>query len=173
MKINILTLLGVLLLLGGCSSKTDEVYQNSIQKGLDAVAEDNFNKAEGLFEIALDTKKDDPQAKAYVTQVKLILEANNLVKDNKIEDAIQSLNKSIKVKQGSKVISSVSKDKVEELTVQQQNQTKFNSLLSDAKNLNKSRDFQKSNQTLVVLFNEDLTQFITIKEEAGKFKSFQ
>ena len=46
----------LLMLLGGCSSKTDELYQDSIQKGLDAIAEDNFSKAQGLFEVALEAK---------------------------------------------------------------------------------------------------------------------
>jgi hypothetical protein len=53
----IVALIGLLLLLGGCSSKANAMYQNSIQKGLDAIAEDNFSKAEGLFEVALEAKE--------------------------------------------------------------------------------------------------------------------
>jgi hypothetical protein len=47
----------IVIFLAGCSSKADELYQNSIQKGLDAIAEDNFSKAEGLFEVALEAKE--------------------------------------------------------------------------------------------------------------------
>ena len=170
MKMVIAASLGLFLLLGGCSSKTDEVYQNSIQEGLDAIAEDNFNKAEGLFEMALETKKDDVRAKAYVNQVQLILEADDLVKQNKIEDAIQALDKSTKVKEGSKVISSKSKDKEEELTALQENEKNYNTMLSDAKTFNESGDYQKSNETLEALLKTDLTQFAAIKDEAMKLK---
>ena len=51
-------LIGLLLLLGGCSSKTDAVYQESIQNGLDAIAEDDFSKAKGLFEAAQEAKEE-------------------------------------------------------------------------------------------------------------------
>ena len=98
-KIVMIFSLGILILLGGCSSKTDEIYQNSIQNGLDAVAEDNFSKAEGLFETALDTKENDKTAKAYLNQVQFILEADDLIKQNKVEDAIKLLDKVVKVKE--------------------------------------------------------------------------
>ena len=98
------------MFLVGCSSKTDELYQNSIQKGLDAIAEDNFSKAKGLFEVALEAKEDDVKAKAYLNQVQLILEADDLVKQNKINEAVQALDKSLKIKEGSKVIASKSEN---------------------------------------------------------------
>lgn len=163
-------LLGLSIILGGCSSKEDEIYQSSIEKGLDAVTEENFNKAEGLFEVALDAKEDDVKVKAYINQVKLILEANKLVNENRIQEAIQSLDKSIKVKQGSEIISGVSKDKVEELTLLLENQNKYSATLSEAKKLNKSGDFEESNETLDFLLKEDLTQFATIKDEANQLK---
>jgi tetratricopeptide (TPR) repeat protein len=169
-KIVMVALIGILILLGGCSSKADEIYQTSIQKGLDAVAEDNFSKAEGLFEIASDAKKDDVRAKSYGKQIALILKADDLVKQDKIEDAIQTLDKSIKVKEGSKVISSKSKDKKEELTALQENQKNYKEILSSAKKLNDSGDYQKSNEKLDVLLKEDLTQYADIKNEAMKLK---
>ena len=84
-------LLGLSIILGGCSSKEDEIYQSSIEKGLDAVTEENFNKAEGLFEVALDAKEDDVKVKAYINQVKLILEANKLVNENKYKKLFSPL----------------------------------------------------------------------------------
>jgi hypothetical protein len=69
MNLKIVALIGLLLLLGGCSSKTDAVYQDSIQKGVDAITEDEFSKAEGLFEMALEAKEKDVKAKAYLSQV--------------------------------------------------------------------------------------------------------
>jgi tetratricopeptide (TPR) repeat protein len=171
MKMVMAAMLGLFILLGGCSSKTDETYQNSIQKGLDAVAENNFEKAEGLFEIALDTKKDDVRAKAYLNQVKMIVKANNLISQNKHEDAIKSLDKSIKVDEGSKVISSKSKEKIEELTALLENQKNYNTMLTDAKQLNEAGDYQASNEKLDALLKGDLTQFAAIKDESVKIKA--
>jgi hypothetical protein len=170
LKTIIIVFIMLLMFLGGCSSKTEELYQDSIQKGLDAVAENNFSKAEGLFEVALDTKKSDVKTKAYLNQIKLIIKADDLVKQNKIEDAIQSLEKSIKVKEGSKVIASASKDKKETLLKFQENQKNYNTLLTDAKNLNHSGEYQKSNEKLDELLKADLTQFATIQDEAKKLK---
>jgi hypothetical protein len=67
---SLILFLGLAIILGGCGFKEDEVYQSSIEKGLDAVAEENFNKAEGLFEVALNAKEDNVKAKAYINQVK-------------------------------------------------------------------------------------------------------
>ena len=170
MKIVMIALIS-LLFLGGCTSKTEEIYQNSIQNGLDAVAENNFNKAEGLFETALDTKENDQTAKAYLDQVKLIIEANNLIGQNKYEDAIKSLDESIKVKEGSKVISSKSEEKKEELTALLENQKNYTTMLTDAKQLNEAGDYQASNEKLDALLKEDLTQFEAIKEDAVKIKA--
>lgn len=170
MNIKIVAFIGLLLLLGGCSSKTEELYQNSIQKGLDAIAEDDFSKAEGLFEMALESKEKDVKAKAYLKQVQLFLKAEDLIKQNKLDDALQLLDKSITVKEGSKVISSKSKDKKETLLAVQENQKNYNSLLKDAKSLTEAGNYQESNKKLDELLKADLTQFASIKDEATKLK---
>jgi len=147
------------------------VYQDSIQKGLDAIAEDDFNKAEGLFKNALEAKEDDVKAQAYSDQVKWILKADDLIKQKKIDKAVQALDQSIKVKEGSKVIAAKAKDKKETLQAFQQNEKKYNELLTDAKNLNQAGDFSKSNEKLDELLQADLTQFTAIEDEAVKLKA--
>lgn len=158
----------MLMFIGGCSSKTDELYQDSIQKGLDAIAEDNFSKAEGLFEVALETKENDKKAKAYLNQVQLILKADVLVEQSKIEDAVQLLDNSIEIDEGSKVIAAKSKDKKVALVEYEEKEKNYTTLLNDAKSLNKSGDYPKSNKKLEELLKADLTQFATIKDEATK-----
>jgi hypothetical protein len=166
----IVAFIGFLLLLGGCSSKNDALYQDSIQKGLDAIAENDFSKAEGLFEMALKAKESDVTAKAYLSQVQLFLKADDFLKQNKIDDAIKSLDKSIIVKNGSKVIASKSKDKKETLVKIKENQNNYQTLLTDAKTLNSAGKFQESNSKLDELLKADLTQFVSIKDEATKLK---
>jgi hypothetical protein len=170
LKMVMVSVIVLIVILGGCNSKTDELYQGSMQKGLDAVAEDNFSKAEGLFEVALDSKQNDGAAKAYLNQIQLILKADDLVKQNKIDDAVQSLDKSMKVKEGSKVITSKSKGKKETLLKFLESQKNYNILLTDANNLNQSGDYQKSNEKLDEFLKADLTQFATMKDEAMKLK---
>lgn len=169
-NIIIAALVGLLLLLGGCSSKTDAVYQDSIQKGLDAIAEDDFSKAEGLFEMAVEAKEKDVKAKAYLSQVQLFLKAEDLIKQNKIDDALHSLEKSITIKEGSKVISSKSKAKKETLLTIQENQNTYTALLAEAKSLNEAGNYQESNAKLDELLQADLTSFTSIKDEATKLK---
>jgi hypothetical protein len=166
----IVALIGLLLLLGGCSSKANAIYQDSIQKGLDSIAENDFRKAEGLFEMALDAKDNDVKAKAYLSQVQLFLKAEDLIKQNKIEDALQLLEKSISVKEGSKVIASKTKEKKETLVTFRENQNHFNSLLKDAKNLNESGEYQESNIKLDELLKADLSPFTSTKDEATKLR---
>lgn len=163
-------LIGLMFLLGGCSSKTDEVYQESIQNGLDAIAEEKFSKAEGLFETALNLKEDDVKAKSYLNQVQLIVKADELVKQNKIDDAVKLLVAATKVKEGSKVIAAKSQEKKETLLKFQENQKSYNTLLSDAKKLSQSGDYNKSNEKLDSLLKENLTEFVAIKDEAIKLK---
>jgi hypothetical protein len=163
-------LIGLLLLLGGCSSKTNAIYQDSIQKGLDAIAENDFRKAEGLFEMALDAKENDVKAKAYLSQVQLFLKAEDKIKQNKIDDALQLLDKSISVKEGSKVIASKTKEKKETLSTFRENQNHYTALLTDAKNLNESGKYQESNKKLDELLKADLSQFTSTKEEAAKLR---
>jgi hypothetical protein len=170
LKIITVITIAIVMFLGGCSSKTDELYQDAIQKGLDAIAEDDFSKAEGLFEMALEAKEDDIKAKAYLNQVQLIIESDDLVQQNKINDAMVVLDKSIKVKVGSKVIASKSEDKKETLVQFQENEKNYYALLTDAKNLNQGGDFSKSNEKLDELLSKDLTQFAPIQDEAVKLK---
>ena len=160
----------IVMFLVGCSSKTEELYQNSIQKGLDAIAEDDFSKAKGLFEVALEAKEDDVKAKAYLHQVQFILEANDLAKQNKLNESVQALDKSLEVKEGSKVMASKSEAIKKTLLLFQENEKRYNTLLTDAKNLNQSGDFSKSNEKLDELLKTDLTQFAPIQDEAAKLK---
>ena len=124
-------------------NKKLEAYLNQRKEELqvkysEAVAEDNFGKAEALFEIALEAKPKEESAKAYLEQVVYIQEAANAQEENNISDAIQALDKAISVKNGSKVISSKAETQKEEIQVLQENNDKFQVLLGEAKSLTKA-----------------------------------
>ncbi|KGL41336.1 hypothetical protein BMT55_03320 [Listeria newyorkensis] len=73
-----LVVLSFLLLLAGCGqADTEDAYNTAIQKGLDAIASENYDKAEAAFELALEDKKSDDKAKAYLVQTKAMQEATD------------------------------------------------------------------------------------------------
>lgn len=158
------------LLIAGCNSKSDELYQDFIQKGLDAVAEDDYGKAEGFFEMALENKSGDETAEAYLMQVQNMIQANKFVDDEKFNDAIELLNQTIEMENGSKVIASKAEEEKQRLEKQQENEQQYASLLKDAKKLNESSDYQESNKVLDELLQSDLNDFPTLKDEAYQLK---
>ncbi|UOE95135.1 hypothetical protein [Alkalihalobacillus sp. LMS39] len=74
----------LLIILMGCN---DEAYNNAIEKGLDYIASEEFQKAEGAFELALGEKKDDGKATALLEQTKLYQEALEAFEDANFEKA--------------------------------------------------------------------------------------
>lgn len=157
-----------ILLLTGCNSK--EEYQSNINKGLEAVGEDNFGKAEGLFEVALEAKPKDESAKAYLDQVVYIQKAADAMDDNNISEAINALDKAMNIENGSKVISSKAETQKEEIQTIQKNNKKYQALLDEAKSLNKSSKYDESIKKLDNLLAQDLSNFPNIKNEAEKLK---
>ncbi|WP_100403605.1 hypothetical protein [Bacillus sp. FJAT-42315] len=165
--------ISIAMLLTACGTKQDagnEDYEKNIQKGLDAVAEDNFGKAEVLFEFALDARPSDQSAKAYLEQVVLIQQANEDVEDNKVKEALKSLESAIEYKEGSKVISAKAEEQKKSISSLQQQQEKYTKILEEAKVLNEDSKFEESNNKIDELLTEDLSHFNDIKLAAEKLK---
>lgn len=93
----------------GCSNQSDESYQNAIQKGLDAIAQEKYEKAESFFEIALDEKADDGKATAYLSQTKAYIQAHDSMKRGDLEDTKKKANEVISIKDGSEALVAKSK----------------------------------------------------------------
>lgn len=96
------------LLLIGCSN--DESYNNALQKGLDYIANEEYQKAESAFELALDEKKDDEKATALFNQVVFYQEAINAMENNELDLAKESAEKVIKLEGGSSALVNKSED---------------------------------------------------------------
>ena len=162
----------VLLTISGCNSNNndDDLYHTSIQKGFDAIAEDELSKAEGLFEMALEARKGDIFAQAYLDQVKLLLEADILQDQNQLDQAINLLDTSITIKDGSKIINAKSNEKKEKLLLDKEIETNYDALFSSAKDFNINQEFEKSNEKLEELLQADLTNYIALKDAAIKLR---
>ena len=82
-------LIAVLLLLAGCGNAEQEAYNEAIQKGLDILSAEQYEKAEAYFEIALENQPDDEKAKAYLTQTQIYREAKDFYDSKEYAEALE------------------------------------------------------------------------------------
>lgn len=90
-----------LFFLAACSNASEEAYNSAIQKGLDVIASENYEKAEAYFELALEEKPEDEKAKAYLKQTKAYSNAEKAFDDNDFENAKVEAENVVKIKDGS------------------------------------------------------------------------
>lgn len=77
----------ILIFLVGCSNTDSEAYNSAIQKGLDTLSIENYEKAQAYFELALEEKPDDITATAYLEQTQLYSEAKKAFDTSDFETA--------------------------------------------------------------------------------------
>ena len=78
-----------LLLLVGCGNAEQEAYNEAIQKGLDILSAEQYEKAEAYFEIALENQPDDEKAKAYLAQTQIYREAKDFYDSKEYAEALE------------------------------------------------------------------------------------
>ena len=84
---NEVSTLAGLLLLTGCGNAEQEAYNEAIQKGLDVLSAEQYEKAEAYFEIALENQPDDEKAKAYLAQTQIYREAKDFYDSKEYAEA--------------------------------------------------------------------------------------
>ncbi|MBC2318496.1 hypothetical protein HCC18_16750 [Listeria booriae] len=162
-----LAVLSFLLLLAGCGqADTEGAYNTVIQKGLDAIASENYVKAEAAFELALEDKKADDKAKAYLVQTKDMQAATDAYAKKDYKKTKEEVAKVIQEKQGSDALvqkATALQTKVSALEKQEQNlQTKW---IAIEKAL-QAKDYDTASTQVTALLQEDLTDFPAIKKQA-------
>ncbi len=75
----------------------DSGYNSSISKGLNAVAENRFDKALTYFDNALTQKPKDSKAKAYRDQTQAYLDTQSELKDGEVQKAVTTVTTGTKV----------------------------------------------------------------------------
>lgn len=93
-------LIAGLLLLVGCGNAEQEAYNEAIQKGLDILSAEQFEKAEAYFEIALENQPDDEKAKAYLAQTQIYREAKNFYDSKEYAEALEKAKKVVDSENG-------------------------------------------------------------------------
>ncbi|MGA9517917.1 MAG: hypothetical protein WBV27_03960 [Trichococcus sp.] len=94
-----LTLAG-LLLLAGCGNAEQEAYNEAIQKGVDILSAEQYEKAEAYFEIALENQPDDEKATAYLTQTQIYREAKDFYDSKEYAEALEKAQQVVESENG-------------------------------------------------------------------------
>lgn len=99
-------------MLVGCSNKSDEAYNNAIQKGVDVLVSEDYDKAQNYFKLALEEKPEDKKAKAYLDQIKFFAESKNLFNSEDYETAKEKAKNVTKITDGSESLVAKAKEMI-------------------------------------------------------------
>jgi hypothetical protein len=167
-----------ILLLAGCGNET---YDKAMEQGKLALAKWEFDKASGLFELALEEEPKDIEAKKFYESLKILSQVQADVKNSQWDDALTKANSLLKEKNvtgsikkqlkqyidtaeaGKEQYKAVS-EKVENIRglVSEKNYTEAQKLISDLKQ-------DESTKTGFDRFSEEVNKLeITINEEIKK-----
>ena len=72
-------------LMTGCGNKT---FDKAMEEGKLAIASKEYEKAEGMFNLAIEEKKDDKEANALYNQIQKLIEAMKLKEEGKLEEVV-------------------------------------------------------------------------------------
>lgn len=155
----------IIVILMGCSN--DEAYNNSLQKGLDYIASEEFQKAEGAFESALDEKKDDVKATVLLNQTKSYQNAMVALEEGELELAVEEAEKVTKEENGSNALVKKAEDillSIEGLEVTLDELTKEYSLAIEHF---EAKDYAQATEIIDVLLAKDLAHpvYQSIKQD--------
>lgn len=107
-RVGVISLFGLMMIgLAACGNQQSADNKNSgynsfISKGLNAVAENKFDKALTYFDNALTQKPKDSKAKAYRDQTQAYLDTQSELKDGEVQKAVTTVTAGTKVTNGAK-----------------------------------------------------------------------
>ena len=107
-RVGVISLFGLMMIgLAACGNQQsadnkDSGYNSFISKGLNAVAENKFDKALTYFDNALTQKPKDSKAKAYRDQTQAYLDTQSELKDGEVQKAVTTVTAGIKATNGAK-----------------------------------------------------------------------
>lgn len=81
----------VTLMITGCN-KSESTFEKAMSEGKLAIASKEYEKAEGLFDLAIQENKEDKEANNLYNQTIMIIEAKELIESKKFKEAESKLN---------------------------------------------------------------------------------
>lgn len=164
MKKMFCSVLFLLIILMGCN---DEAYNNAIEKGLDYIASEEFQKAEGAFELALGEKKDDGKATALLEQTKLYQEALEAFEDANFENATDKAELVMIQTEGSNALIKKAEEILSAIEGLQTTLTEITEKYELAMQYYEENEYEKSTITLEELLSTNLSHpiFHTVQKD--------
>lgn len=144
------------LLLGGCSNKSEEAFQSAMTNGIEAVANEEYAKAEAYFETALKEKSDDKKAKNYLAGVEDIQTLLKYQEEGNLEEGLTLSTKISEDKDAPDTIKKQAKVIDEEFTSIKTTLDESTKLFTDAEKLAEEKKYSESNEKLKVIQDKKL-----------------
>lgn len=121
------------VLLTGCTNKT---FDKSMEEGKLAIASGEYEKAENMFSLALEEKKDDKEASALCSQTEKLIQTIKLKDEENYEEAISLCDEIIKIESELDLI----KKKAKEIKSECEELLSNNSEAEESDNLDVEKD---------------------------------
>lgn len=145
----------VLLFLVACGNSSEEAYNSAIQKGLDVIASENYEKAEAYFELALEEKPEDKKATAYLNQTEAYNRSKKAMDSNDLKTAEEEAKKVVKIKNGSKSLSGKAMEIIDKIKAFDSTLLGFQKEYEIIKGLIASNSFDEAKEKITSVLNND------------------
>ncbi|MFB9768773.1 hypothetical protein [Lactiplantibacillus modestisalitolerans] len=99
-------IMGLVLLMAACGRQARSGYDNSINHGLDAVAENKFERALTYFDNALTQNPGDKKARIYRKQTQAYVDTQTQLKNGAVNQAVTTVTKGSALTGGAKSLTS-------------------------------------------------------------------
>lgn len=157
----------------GCTNRSEEIYNSAIQKGLDSLASENYDKAIVSFEIALEEKSEDKRAKALKLQTENFDNALKSFEDGDLEKASENAERAKKTENGSEALIKKSNDIIEEIKTIATIKKDYQKQYDNADTLFKDSNYPDSLEKITSLLQEDSidqTYYSSIKKSSQELE---
>ncbi|MGX7394248.1 outer membrane protein assembly factor BamD [Carnobacterium mobile] len=157
----------------GCSNKSEEVYNSSIQKGLDNLAAENYDKAIVSFEIALEEKADDKRAEALKLQTETYVTALKSFEDRNLDLAKENAESVKTTKNGSEALIKKSNEIIEKINLVVTTKTSYQEQYDSANSLFKDEKYSEALEKVTTLLQQDSiddSQYASLKKSSKELE---
>lgn len=141
----------ILFLITGCSNET---FNKALDQGKLALASKEYDKAIASFELALEEKKDDKEAKILQTQTTKMVQAMKAQTELKVDQAIALFEEVEKTKEGSATLQKQAKEQREALVTNKNLQDTYTKQLANAEQLKNNKKYTESKEILSKIVEE-------------------
>lgn len=162
--------IAITLMFTGCS-KNESTFDKAMSEGKLAIASEEYEKAEGMFNLALDEKKDNKEAKALYEQTSKYIEATKFKDEKELDKAIDLCSQIEVIKSESTAVIDKAKVLKEELlNLNKDYIDSINKSISEAESLIENKKYNEAKEILNKLL-EDINNNDKFSEQIKKINN--